>query len=180
MIQKIGSVQIDFAEIQQQLSQMQPSSTTDSAPEYDFLQQHGHTDIQLNNCRSYTDDKLVNFKYKGNWLIKYFPDEFLLQRGLDTEFKTVVILSQPPGNFVAPHYDQYQSSGFAHKPVVRLWVPLEDSKFGQVFCVGDQVLSNFKAGDVYQFDNPLHSSANAGLDYRYTMVVYTTLKNIFN
>ena len=62
---------------------------------------------------------------------------------------------------------------------MRLWIPLEDSTFGQVLFVGDQVLSSYKAGEVYTFDNyTLHSAANAGLDIRYTLLVYTTKNNL--
>jgi hypothetical protein len=44
--------------------------------------------------------------------------------------------------------------------------------------VGDQVLHKYKAGEVYTFPHDeFHSAANAGLDPRYTFVVYINKKN---
>jgi len=37
--------------------------------------------------------------------------------------------------------------------IVRLWIPVEDCKMGHALFVEDEVLYNFKAGEVYTFDN---------------------------
>lgn len=176
MITKLGNIPDNFESIKSIIEQSKPCTVTDSLPDLDFLMLHGHHSAEITNCANYTADRLTNFKYKNSKLNNCFPDWFLDQHGFDTRYKTVAVLVQPPGNFVAPHYDQYRSSGFNHLPVVRLWIALQDAKFGQVFCVGNEILSNFQAGDVYNFDNIIHSSANAGLDTRYTMVVYTVKK----
>ena len=97
----------------------------------------------------------------------------------------VVVLRVDPGSFTRPHVDTFKNSllknnkDLVFDDIVRLWIPLEDSTFGQVLFVGDQVLSSYKAGEVYTFDNyTLHSAANAGLDIRYTLLVYTTKNNL--
>ena len=93
--------------------------------------------------------------------------------------KNAIVLRVDPGTFSVPHCDRFKhalrnSPELTLDDIVRLWIPLEDSEFGDAFFVGDSVLHKWRAGEVYTFDNyTIHSAANAGLHTRYTLIVYT-------
>ena len=173
---KLGSVNISFEQLKSIIDSMPPKSTIDYPNAIETLKNGGtHSDEELNNYAKYTIEKSENYKYHDQRITDLFPDSFLIENGFDPTVKRVFVLVQPPAAFVAPHYDQFRMANIVGRPVSRLWVALEDSKFGQALFVENSVLTNFKAGDVYTFDNAaLHSTANAGLHNRYTMLVYTT------
>lgn len=174
-VTKLGVVNISFDNIRSIINGIPPKSTVDYPNDIETLKNGRHNAQELENYLKYTGDKSENYKYHDQRITDLFPDSFLIENGFDPEVKSVFILVQPPASFVAPHYDQFSMSKIVGKPVVRLWIALEDAKFGQVMFVEDQALTDFKAGDVYTFDNSaLHSTANAGLHNRYTMLLYTT------
>lgn len=173
MIYKMGQVNIDFSAVNDVISILPPRSIIDYPNDISTLNTGRHSTTELQNYSEYTLDKLKNFKYQSPELDKLFPDSFLIEHGLDITSKRVFVLVQPPGAFVAPHYDQFSMSKLSGEHIVRMWVALEDAKFGQALFVESTCLTEFKAGDVFVFDkNDLHSSANAGLENRYTMLVY--------
>jgi hypothetical protein len=112
------------------------------------------------------------------WYLDVVPQEFLDNYGLSKP-KNAIVLRVDPGTFSVPHYDKFRHALREHPElkidnIVRLWIPIEDSTFGQALFVEDEVIYRYSAGDVYTFDNyDFHSAANAGLDTRYTLVVYT-------
>lgn len=172
---KLGNVVIPVDKVKEIINELEPNSKIDYPNDIKTLDTGRHNAEELANYLKYTPDKLENYKYSDPRLTNLFPDEFLTNKGFDTTVKRVFVLVQPPGSFVAPHYDQFSMSKIVNKPISRLWVALEDSKFGQVMFVEQQTLSEFSSGDVFTFDNAaLHSTANAGLHNRYTMIVYTT------
>ena len=131
----------------------------------------------VENYAHYDNDHGLNREYCKEWYKDIIPDELLQEHGI-AKPDNAVVLRVDPATFSVPHVDKFIHSlrmipNFKAEDVVRLWVPLEDSMFGQALFVGDEVLTKYSAGDVYSFDNIMHSAANAGLHTRYTMVVYT-------
>jgi hypothetical protein len=132
----------------------------------------------------YTNEATIQKEYTKKSYLDLVPITFLEYHSLSKP-SNVIVLRVDPGSFTRPHVDTFKNSllknnkDLVFDDIVRLWIPLEDSTFGQVLFVGDQVLSSYKAGEVYTFDNyTLHSAANAGLDIRYTLLVYTTKNNL--
>lgn len=65
-----------------------------------------------------------------------------------------------PGQFMPMHVDPHTYE----KSCMRYWVPLQDYHPGHIFMYNDQVITNYRAGDVYEYINPtdLHGAANIG------------------
>jgi hypothetical protein len=86
-----------------------------------------------------------------------------------------------PGNFEPPHIDYYPSFiGRDLDPdtlktlaqsVIRVWIPLQDSEFGQMLYSEDEVLHKWKMGDAFSIPSGVsHGFANGGHHARYVLV----------
>lgn len=134
----------------------------------------------LDGFKYYNNQSTKTLEYSKSWYLDILDDDFLKKHNLDKP-KNAIVLRVDPGSFTRPHVDTFKNSllknyqNLKFDDIVRLWIPLENSTFGQAFFVGDEVITSYSAGDVYTFDNySLHSAANAGLDIRYTLLIYTT------
>jgi hypothetical protein len=134
--------------------------------------------VNIENYKFYTEENTGVIEYREDWFKTIIPDNFLQQQGL-VSIINAVVLKVNPGYFHAPHIDRYRTSVYPYDAdvefdsIVRLWIPVEDRKMGQALFVEDEVLYNFKAGEVYTFGNyDFHSGTNAGLDARYTLLIY--------
>ena len=77
-----------------------------------------------------------------------------------------------PGNFMPMHIDAH----VYHLPNSRrFWIPLQDWKPGHIFMYEDRVITNYKAGDVWVYDDTqaLHGVANIGYEHRLVLQVTT-------
>lgn len=77
-----------------------------------------------------------------------------------------------PGNFMPMHVDphtQYEANS------KRYWIPLHDWESGHIFMYENQVVTNYKAGDVwcYEDSTALHGAANIGYTPRVVLQVST-------
>ena len=65
-----------------------------------------------------------------------------------------------PGHVMPMHIDKADPKIKIHK----YWMPWTDYAKGHVFMVEDKIITNYKAGDVFMFDNPgaWHGAANIG------------------
>jgi hypothetical protein len=65
-----------------------------------------------------------------------------------------------PGQFTPMHRDPHTIG----ENCVRYWVPMQDYAPGHVFVYKDQMITNYKAGDVFQYDDAsdTHGAANIG------------------
>lgn len=81
------------------------------------------------------------------------------------------IIKLMPGNFLPMHVDPCGKL----KNSNRYWVALHDWAPGHIFMYEDTVITNYKAGDVWRFENPmaLHGSANIGPTPRVVLQVTT-------
>jgi len=132
----------------------------------------------VENFVHYDNDRCTINEYAQEWYKTVIPDEFFKKHNLELP-KNAIVLRVDPGTFSVPHCDRFKHAlkdnpDLELDDIVRLWIPMEDSKFGDVFFVGEQVLHSWSAGEVYTFDNyTIHSAANAGLHTRYTLIMYT-------
>jgi len=77
-----------------------------------------------------------------------------------------------PGQFMPMHVDPhtlYQTNSR------RFWMPWQDYLGGHIFAYEDDIVTNYKAGDVYEYSNPnaLHGAANVGLVPRIVLQLST-------
>jgi hypothetical protein len=80
------------------------------------------------------------------------------------------ITKMMPGNFMPMHIDPHTLIESNSK---RFWMPLQDWDQGHIFMYENQVVTNYKAGDVwvYQNSNALHGAANIGYSPRLILQV---------
>lgn len=74
-----------------------------------------------------------------------------------------------PGELLPLHQDGYDfDPNFS-----RYSMFLQDYIPGHVFVYGDEIITGYKSGDVYQFDNPFiwYAACNMGLQSRFTMQI---------
>lgn len=77
-----------------------------------------------------------------------------------------------PGNFMPMHLDAH----VLHLPnSKRYWVALQDWEPGHIFMYEDIVITDYKMGDVYVYDDQaaLHGAANIGYNPRYILQIST-------
>jgi hypothetical protein len=79
-----------------------------------------------------------------------------------------------PGEFQAMHVDPHLTE---LKDFVRYTMFLQDWEPGHIFVYDDKMLSNYKAGDLYEWSDPecVHGPANIGYNPRLTLQI--TLHN---
>ena len=70
-----------------------------------------------------------------------------------------------PGQFMPMHVDQDDHSSAT---INRYWMPLQDYEIGHLFIYKDSLLSPYKKGDLYMFDDAdaFHGSSNIGFSPR--------------
>jgi hypothetical protein len=80
------------------------------------------------------------------------------------------IIKMMPGDFMPMHIDPHSVDD---KNVARYWVSLKDWEIGHIFAYEDHVITNYKAGDLWEYSNPtaIHGAANIGLTPRVVLQV---------
>lgn len=77
-----------------------------------------------------------------------------------------------PGNFMPVHVDPHTKF---QKNSKRYWMPWQDYEPGHLFLYEDTVITNYKKGDVYVYEDAsaLHGASNIGLTPRIVLQVST-------
>jgi|APCry1669189883_1035261.scaffolds.fasta_scaffold00192_12 hypothetical protein len=93
-------------------------------------------------------------KHSEYWFVKLYPG--MLQPLHQDELK----------------FDQYGRRNLTHK---KYWIPLMDYERGHVFIYEDTLITNYKKGDVYLYDNDqaFHCAGNMGYSTRYSLNLAT-------
>ena len=188
MIKKLGHINISYDKIKKFLGTYgyNEHSTFASAEWIEeqtiILKKIGFPETEIDNWRKYKPDAtMMSYSLFSDvfdkYIIKLLGDDFFQNNGCEKEVLGCNVQCQMPGNFTVPHVDVYHSvtkkTDATREGVMRLWIPLEDAKFGHVLFVGDTVLTDFKTGEIYDWDlEDMHAAANAGLAPRYTLLVY--------
>jgi len=144
----------------------------------------GDQDKQLNKPMSavdraggnYNPDNCRRHEYISDKLYDLLPTSFLKKNNFGKDV-IIKILEHPPGTFTFPHKDTYdyiktKLSLDKESKIKRLWIPCTDYKFGHALFIGNDVIANYKAGDVFEIEGSiLHSGANAGVEKRRIMTI---------
>jgi len=77
-----------------------------------------------------------------------------------------------PGNFMPMHIDPHT---LYQKNSKRYWMPLQDWLPGHIFMYENMVLTDYKKGDLYVYENSdaLHGAANIGFEPRLALQIST-------
>ena len=77
--------------------------------------------------------------------------------GKNTDWWFVKLL---PGNLIPLHKD-HNHSAFSGSRCIRYWMPLQDYIRGHIFINENQMITNYKAGDVFEYDqDAMHTALN--------------------
>jgi len=184
-IEHLGNINTDFSRVLDDVKNRDPDRIVrhlDGKSHAINVVELSKSGWNVDNFKHYDNDRCSIKEYAKDWYRDIVTDKFLSEHNLNKP-KNAIVLRVDPGTFSVPHCDRFKHA-LRENPelklddIVRLWIPLEATCFGDAFFVGDQVLTSWKAGEVYTFDNyTIHSAANAGLDTRYTLIVYTTRRN---
>jgi hypothetical protein len=77
-----------------------------------------------------------------------------------------------PGNFMPMHIDPHTEYDLDSS---RYWIPLQDWEPGHIFMYENRVITDYKAGDVWEYADPcaLHGAANIGYTIRLALQIST-------
>ena len=96
------------------------------------------------------------------------PEMERLQKGKRYEWWIARILT---GQLMPMHKDDESFEEIVDATVH--WIPLQDYQSGHVFVINDELITDYKKGDVYTFSkfSDLHGAANIGMVPKLTMIV---------
>lgn len=185
MIKKIGNLILNYNKLIAVFESSQTgSNSVYSSSEWvneqiDKFVKNNYTDQQIDYWKNYSIESTLTDSMSDNELIKLYiaknlDASMLTEQNIDRDIIRWTVQKQSPGHFTVPHYDLYHSvKPYNQSEIARFWIPLEDAKFGHVLFVNNTALTEFKAGEIYDWDiEDLHSAANAGFDPRYTLILY--------
>ena len=156
-------------------------TTTKCRPDYD---DKNYTHYDINNSMYYehklNDDKLLTTGFFD--IINAKKDGHVAK-----------IIWSDPGNTEPPHIDYFPSFlgdtksdgnlwstedlALNSKKIVRVWIPLTDSKVGHILFGNGYALTSWSAGDVFHIvSGNIHGFTNAGRERRYALVVTSWIK----
>lgn len=124
-------------------------------------------------AQSYQLDMMDNWSKSGYRVESLYWESF---GGRDFPFKVNIPFNGkwwfsklPPGSVFPYHIDIYQEV----EPKRRLWIAYTDYQPGHIFSYGDKILTGYKAGDVYEFDDTqvCHGAANCGLTTKISLQI---------
>jgi hypothetical protein len=185
MIKKIGNLILNYNKLIAVFESSQTgSSSTYVSPKWtseqiDKFVKNNYTNQQIDYWKNYNIESASMDYMSGTELIKLYiaknlDASMLAEQNIDCDIIGWNIQKQSPGHFTVPHYDLYHSvNTYNPLEIARFWIPMEDAKFGHALFVNNTALTEFKAGEIYDWDiEDLHSAVNAGVDPRYTLLLY--------
>jgi hypothetical protein len=105
----------------------------------------------------------------------HFPQEIVLPNF----FKNVVEVwcsKLEVGDLIPLHEDAYT---YDYQNIERYWIALQDWKYGHIFQHKDEIITKYKCGDVFKFDNAkdIHGACNFGYEPKLSIQV-SCLKDV--
>ena len=192
MIRILGTIDLNLNKITKVMRTFVSSNTDGLSSEHwrnsqiKMFSDMGMSEMQIANWKEYLESITGYNQYSTTdmvftkFLEKLLGEDFFERNGCLPKINEWRIQEQKPGHITIPHIDIYESVTLKNntnkKDLLRLWIPLEDAKFGQALFVGDEVVYKFKAGEIYDWDNEMHTGVNAGFDSRYTLLIYIKKK----
>lgn len=133
----------------------------------------GHPDIDAARERAragyaHRDHDFQQFNERTTDLLSY---KFTLPIPLTRKYYTWWFIKLYPGQMQAMHVDPHVTEMGKENNVLRYTMFLNDYIPGHIFTYDDKMISNYKAGDLYLWDDPFcyHGVVNIGFDTRYTL-----------
>ncbi len=145
----------------------------EAAPVYQHSIYHGHPSLEKLHdlgCSVYSNNK-HSFHMLGPRSLEMEDFKFTLPKVPETRNNlNWWFIKLYPGEFQIMHIDPHTVDV---KNLVRYTVFLQDWEPGHIFVWDDKYIANYKAGDMYEWSNPMtvHGPANIGYHTRYTLQI---------
>lgn len=119
-----------------------------------------------------------NYNVNNISYVFFFPEDFSFQVILPSTLSNVKefwVSKMRPGDHFPYHYDTFKHP---LENVKRYWMALSDYEMGHVFIYKDKQFTNYKKGDVFEFDKPddWHAACNLGFTNKLTLQ-FTIIEN---
>lgn len=173
----IGNIQTDYAKILKKISIIEKNKkfSTVVSPDKKLkkIKQHNRIDSFLE----------WGYKKEQTEYLQIFSDEYpkLFEKFIKIsklDNATSSLIKQYPGNTIPWHYDTHvtlknkirENKTLKDKKIIRYMVFLTDWDWGHYFCVGNNVVHQWRAGDIITW-NPIvhHCGSNAGMTPKITL-----------
>jgi hypothetical protein len=145
----------------------------EAAPTYQHSIYHGHPLLEklCDLGRSVYSDNTNSFHMLGPQSPEMESFKFTLPAVPETRSNlNWWFVKLYPGEFQIMHIDPHTVDV---KNLVRYTIFLQDWEPGHIFVWDDKYISNYKAGDMYEWNDPMtvHGPANIGYNPRYTLQI---------
>ena len=169
-----GIADLDFELIMDTLDTLEPVWRTEWGMDYwDTNRDTKEQSIKT----SYSEQSAAYWQYVNPEIDRLIPQDIFDKFNLDKENTEVKVLRYPPGSFTPPHVDRFNSLKTRYKlentkSIVRVWISLEDQKFGHALFFENDVVHDVPRGTMITWDHSArHSACNSGLEDRYIMTI---------
>lgn len=175
-MRKLGRLDIDWQEFNRKIDNQQGFHKQITDVVWDTRLRKYEQDYKVDD-HFYTLEMNQYTEWLSDDLTKIFPDDFYETCRIEKRVLAKV-LEYLPGHVNMPHKDGYHyvSELFGldrtKTRMKRIWIACQDHKFGHVVCQGNTIISDYKAGDIYDIPGgEIHCAGNIGVEKRRIITV---------
>ncbi len=180
----IGNIKSDYKNILKEISKIEKkkniSIVVNSDKKLRKINKHNRIDTFLD--WGYKKEQTEYLQIFSNENPKLFNKFIQLSRLGNA---TSSLIKQYPGNIIPWHFDTHvtfknkikKNKLLKNKKIIRYMVFLTDWDWGHYFCVGNNVIHQWKAGDIITWDPIIHHcGSNAGMSPKITLNITGTIE----
>ena len=173
----LGNIKYDYRKLIKQISKIEKKTKISAIVNSDIKLKKAklHDRIQSFRDWGYKKDQTEYVQIFSGEYPKLF-ENFIKLSGLG--YASSSLIKQYPGNIIPWHYDTHitlknkisKFKELKNKKIIRYMVFLTDWDWGHYFCVGNNVVHQWRAGDIITW-NPIvhHCGSNAGMTPKITL-----------
>ena len=173
----IGNIKSDYKKLEKKIEKIEIDIKTSSVVKSDKKLKKAKIHDRIQSFRDWGYNK--NQTEYVQIFSKEYPEifnKFIKISGLSEA--TSSLIKQYPGNIIPWHYDTHitfknlikKKKELSKKKILRYMVFLTDWDWGHYFCVGNNVVHQWKAGDIITWEPHIHHcGSNAGMTPKITL-----------
>ena len=173
----IGNIRANYKTLLKEISKIEKKKTISVVVNSDEKLKKAKQHSRINSFIEW------GYRKEQTKYLQIFSDEYpkLFEKFIKLSrlgYATSSLIKQYPGNIIPWHYDTHVTfrnkikkyQDLKKKKILRYMVFLTDWDWGHYFCIGNNVIHQWKAGDVITWD-PLihHCGSNAGMSPKITL-----------
>jgi len=175
----IGNIKYDYSSLLKKISKLEKKNKVSAIVNSDKKLKKAKLHNRIQSFRDW------GFKKEQTKYLQLFSGDYpdLFEYFIKTSglgHATSSLIKQYPGNIIPWHYDTHitlknkiqKMKHLKNKKILRYMVFLTDWEWGHYFCVGNNVVHQWRAGDMITWDPIVHHcGANAGMAPKITLNV---------